>query len=981
MKKVLFKTLVATLLSACIALFWHSTASFGTANAMHRGFDALFLPSGDSIAGDTITSHLRAKRKENPFSQLSYRDSTALYLKKPSNIHTEVLYDALTGQYLITEKAGDIEYRLPGSLSLHEFIQSDLKESVDRYWRKKISQQSFERRTQIIPQFQIGGDAFNKVFGSSIVNIRPQGYVEMSMGLKSNKIENPAIPTRMQRNTTFDFNQKINVSLDGEIGDRLKMRFNYNTDATFDFENKIKLNYSGGEDDIVKSVEAGNVSMPLTGTLIRGGTNLFGVKTELQFGKLSVTTLFSQQKGETKVINTEGGAERTKFEINATNYDANRNFFLGHHFYNTYDQALAEIPILKTSVTLNKVEVWVTNKSSHFQESRNILALLDLGENGQNKQNQTIPEFGDTPGLPYPYNQLPNNNINGIYKALTTNYSDIRDIAKLNEVLKPLSVRDFIAGRDYEKIENARRLDSTEYTINKQLGYISLNMALNADEILAVAYQYTANGETFQVGEFSTDGIEAPKTLVLKLLKGTNLNPIFKNWDLMMKNIYNIRSQRISNEEFKLDVLYRNDASGTNLNYLPDGPLKEKNLLAVMNLDNLNSQLDPYPDGVFDFVDRITIDAQKGRIIFPVVQPFGSNLEKKFNGDAAAIKRYVYSSLYNNTRTVAEQDAEKNKYHLKGSYKGLSNSEISLDAINIARGSVKVMAGGRQLQEDVDFIVDYTQGRVKVINQGLLESGTPISISTESQDLFTMQRKTMLGTHLNYEISKNFNIGSTVMYLLEKPLTQKVNYGEDPIANTMLGFNGSYSASSPFITKMVNALPFINTKEESKIAVEMEWAKLFPGHSRAISKEGAVYLDDFEGTTTPMNLKSFTGWSLASTPQGNEQFPEGDLINDLAYGYNRALLSWYVIDPFMQRNTAPSYLIQQEKLDDHSVREVFQSEIFPNRQNPIGQPTNIPTLDLAFYPNERGPYNFYTYPTALSSGVAKDGSLLRPESR
>ena len=317
----------------------------------------------------------------------------------------------------------------------------------------------------------------------------------------------------------------------------------------------------------------------------------------------------------------------------------------------------------------------------------------------------------------------------------------------------------------------------------------------------------------------------------------------------------------------------------------------------------------------------------------------------------------------------------KNKYHLKGSYKGLSNSEISLDAINIARGSVKVMAGGRQLQEDVDFIVDYTQGRVKVINQGLLESGTPISISTECQDLFTMQRKTMLGTHLNYEISKNFNIGSTVMYLLEKPLTQKVNYGEDPIANTMLGFNGSYSASSPFITKMVNALPFINTKEESKIAVEMEWAKLFPGHSRAISKEGAVYLDDFEGTTTPMNLKSFTGWSLASTPQGNEQFPEGDLINDLAYGYNRALLSWYVIDPFMQRNTAPSYLIQQEKLDDHSVREVFQSEIFPNRQNPIGQPTNIPTLDLAFYPNERGPYNFDTYPTALSSGVAKDGSL------
>ena len=981
MKKILIKTFFAASLSACLALFWHSNASSGSANAMHRSFDASISRAGDSINSDTTAIHLRAKKKENPFSQLNSRDSTAMYLKKPSNIKTEVEYDPLTGQYLITEKAGTVEYRLPGSLSLHEYLQSDLKKSIDRYWRRKISQRSFEARSQIIPQFQIGGDAFNKVFGSSVVNIRPQGYVEMSLGLKSNRNENPAIPTKMQRNTTFDFNQKINVTLDGEIGDRLKMRFNYNTDATFDFENKIKLNYTGGDDEIVKNVEAGNVSMPLSGTLIRGGTNLFGVKTDLQFGKLSVTALFSQQKGETKVISTQGGAQQTKFDINATNYDANRNFFLGHHFYDTYDQALAELPILKTSVTLNKIEVWVTNKSSRFQESRNILALLDLGEKKQNMQNQTIPEFSDTPGLSYPYDELPNNNINGLYKEMTTTYSGIRDIATLNEALKPLAQRDFNAGRDYEKIENARRLDSTEYTVNRQLGYISLNMALNSDEILAVAYLYTANGATFQVGEFSTDGIEAPKTLVLKMLKGTNLNPKFRNWDLMMKNIYNIQSQRLSNEEFKMDVLYRNDASGTDLNYLPDGPLKEKNLLNVMNLDNLNSQLDPYPDGIFDFIDRVTIDAQKGRIIFPVVQPFGSNLEKKFNGNADAIKKYVYSSLYNNTKTAAEQDAERNKYRIKGSYKGLSNSEISLDAINIARGSVKVMTGGMQLQEDVDYIVDYTQGRVKIINQGLLESGTPITISTESQDLFSMQRKTMLGTHLNYEISKNFNIGSTVMYLMEKPLTQKVNYGEDPIANTMLGFNGSYSASSPFITKMVNALPFINTKEESKIAVEMEWARLFPGHSKAISKEGAVYLDDFEGTITPINLKSFVGWSLASTPQGNDQFPEGNLINDLAYGYNRARLAWYVIDPFMQRNTAPSYMVQSEMLDDHRVREVFQAELFPEKQNPIGQPTNIPTLDLAFYPEERGPYNFDTNPSAFSAGIARDGKLSKPESR
>ena len=564
---------------------------------------------------------------------------------------------------------------------------------------------------------------------------------------------------------------------------------------------------------------------------------------------------------------------------------------------------------------------------------------------------------------------------------MTTTYSGIRDFTKLTEVLSPLNSRDFVGGRDYEKIENARLLDSTEYKVNRQLGYISLNQSLNADEVLAVAYQYTANGQTYQVGEFSTDGIAAPNTLILKMLRSTNLNPKYKNWKLMMKNIYNTNGQRISAEDFKMDVLFKNDAAGTNLNYLPDGPLKEKILLQVMNLDRLNKQLDTNPDGIFDFVENITINSQRGRIIFPVIEPFGSNLERQMNGDANAIQKYVFRSLYDDTKTVAEQDAEKNKFRLQGSYKGSSTDEISLDAINISRGSVKVLAGGRQLEEDVDFIVDYTQGKVKIINQGLLESGTPISISTESEDLFSMQRKTLLGTHLNYEIKKNFNVGGTVMYLQERPLYQKVNYGEDPISNLMLGLNTSYSANSGFITKMVNALPFLNTKEESKIAIEAEWAKLFPGHSRVISKEGAAYLDDFEGAKTPINLKSFIGWSMASTPQGNEMFPEGDLVNNLSSDYNRALLSWYIIDPYMQRNTAPSYLIQEKRLDDQRVREVFQKEIFPDRETPAGQPTNIPTLDLAFYPKERGSYNYDAVPSAYSAGVERDGTLRNPETR
>ena len=981
MRRILINTAAALSLLILSTLTSTSIVVVGLERSTGCALQINQIAPPDSIRRDTLGPLPFPFVDKNAFVNSGSPDTSALYLKKPSNIQKVVDYDPITGDYLISEKIGDVNYRLPLVLSREEYLKKSLQASMDQYWRERMAQNSLDQKSQLIPQFRISGQAFNNVFGSNLVNIKPQGYVEMSLGVKSNRIENPSIPVRMQRNTTFDFNQKINVNLDGQIGDRLKMRFNYNTDATFDFENKIKLDYTGHDDDIVKKVEAGNVSMPLTGTLIRGGTNLFGVKTDLQFGKLSVSTVFSQQKGETKVINTEGGAAKSKFDINASDYDANRHFLLSHYFYESYDQALSELPVVKSSVTINKIEVWVTNKSSRFQESRNILALLDLGEKGNNKQNQTIGAFGDNTGLPYPFNTYPGNDINGLYKAMTTTYSGVRDIARLTEVLGPLSSQNFVGGRDYEKIENARLLDSTEYTINRQLGYVSLNQSLNNDEVLGVAYQYTVNGQTFQVGEFSTDGIAAPGTLILKMLKGTNLNPTFKNWQLMMKNIYNVNGQRISGEEFKMDIVYKNDAVGSNINYLPDGPLKEKILLGVMNLDHLNKQLDPYPDGIFDFLEKTTINSQRGRIIFPVIEPFGSNLERQLAGDAAAIKKYVFRSLYDNTKTVAVQDAEKNKYQLIGSYKGSSNTEISLDAINISRGSVKVMAGGRQLQEDVDFIVDYTQGKVKIINQGLLESGTPISISTESQDLFSMQQKTMLGTHLNYEFNKNFNIGGTMMYLHEKPLYQKVNYGEDPISNLMLGLNASYNTSSGLITRMVNALPFLKTTEESKIAVEAEWAKLFPGHSKVISKEGAAYIDDFEGAKTPINLKSFVGWSMASTPQNNELFPEGDLISDLASRYNSGLLSWYIIDPYMQRRTAPSYLVNDHKLDDHRVREVFQKEIFPDRETPAGQPTNIPTLDLSFYPSERGSYNYDAAPSAYSSGVDKSGLLKSPETR
>ncbi|WP_423129443.1 cell surface protein SprA [Gaoshiqia sp. Z1-71] len=974
MKTDLRYTLLFFVLSGIIAMGWSS----GPANR------SVVSESKPDSQPDTVQSNENytlpypfSDAKEYEYDQ---KDSSNLFLKKPSNIKTEVVYDPVTGEYIFYEKIGDFNYRLPKAMSLQDYVKYDFENSIRNYWRKRSNQLSMENQGGTIPRLMIEGEAFSRIFGGNTIDIRPQGYVEVSFGYQMNSTENPSIPERLRKTPSFDFDQKIQMNVAGNIGEKMKMRVNYNTEATFDYENKMNLEYTGDEDEIIKRIEAGNVSLPLNGSLITGATNLFGVKTEMQFGKLNLTTIFSQSKGETKVVETQGGAQKTSFQIRASDYDANRHFFLSHYFRDHYDEALRKLPVVLSSVTINKIEVWVTNKSGNYNEARNILALMDLGEHTSNIYNQ-VTDFRDPGGQPYPENIYPYNQANGLYQEMTTTYSDIRVVSQISRTLSPLSSSNFIGGQDFEKIEQARKLNESEYTVNLNLGYISLNSALNADEVLAVAFNYTANGQTFQVGEFSSDGVEAPQTLVLKLLKGTNLSPRLPTWKLMMKNIYNLNAYELSSDGFILDVLYQNDSTGTYVNYLPGSNLQGHILLNVLNLDNLNSQLDPGSNGVFDFIENVTVNSTTGRIIFPAVEPFGSYLRDSINNSFFANK-YTYQSLYDSTKTVAEQDAEHNKFILKGSYTGSSSSEISLGTVNLAQGSVKVTSGGIVLVENIDYTVDYTLGRVKIINQAYLESGAALQISTESEDLFSVQRKTLLGTHANYAFSDKFNLGATLLYMNERPLTQKVNYGDDPISNAIFGLDATYSTQSGFLTRLVDKLPFIETKEISTVAVEAEVAKLVVGES-SVTKS-TVYIDDFESTQTSIDLRTRQSWVTASTPQKQSLFPEADTDDDLAYGFNRAKLAWYVIDPLFLRNTSqtPAHIRQDKnQQSNHLVREVFQKEIFPDKDTEIGVPTNISVFDVAYYPEERGPYNFDSQPTAYSAGLNPDGTLRQPESR
>lgn len=952
---------------------------------------------------------------------LGLRTYTNPFIQLPENIKKQVEYDPVSKLYILTERIGDRLFSAPQYLTVEQYLRlvnSDIKREN---WRMLSNAEIAEiRQTGIIPPVQVNSRVFEKIFGGTTIDIQPRGTAELTFLGRVNKNENPLFNERQRVQGNFDFNQRIQMDLIGNIGTKMKVNMNYNTEAQFDFENQIKLDYTGGEDDIIKKIEAGNVSLPLNSTLINGTQALFGVKTQLQLGKLDIAAVFTQQKSQSREIQLNNGAQQNEYRLSGSDYEANRHYFLAKYFRDNYNRALSNPPTVLSGILITKIEVWITNKTGNTQDSRDVLAFLDLGENQPYNTAQVtggasvLPSGFTNPTFPTPSNNLLANLAVAAPNARLTNSNDVINYFQANG-----------ATDNFAKVTYARKLNEREYNYQPQLGYISLNNPLNADEVLAVSYRYTYNGVEYQVGEFSTDvnfDPNTPKVLFSKLLKNETIKTNLPTWDLMMKNIYSMGGYQISRQNFRLDIFRIDDKTGIEMPLIREGVKTElKQYIALTNLDQLNQQKEKKPDGVFDFEAEnkpftsyqapydnqngfpgstsgsglsslinntnngyVTVDPQNGRIIFPLIEPFGKDLAEKFSlpGEQALADKYTYPQLYDSTKVVAQQlFSNKNLYIIKGTYQSEITSEFSLNSINVTEGSVKVFSGTIPLQEGSDFTVDYQGGRVKLINTALLSSGQPIRITTENNELFGLQQRSLFGTRLDYHVNKKLTLGGTLMNLTEKPLTQKINYREEPISNTILGLDVNYSSPSRFLTKLVDKLPFISTKAPSSITFSGEYAKLIPGHPSAINaagdKGGSSYLDDFEAARSIVDLKSAVPWQISGTPQ---LFPEAQLTDNLAYGFNRAKVAFYNIDPvFYNRggfSTLPAGLRNDKnELSNHYVREIIEQEVFPFKQTSTGQSLILPTLDIAYYPSIRGPYNYTT------TGFSPNGSLNNPRSR
>ena len=887
---------------------------------------------------------------------------------------TEVIYDAETGQYIFMEKIGDYYVKRPIYMTADEYKAYRLKRDMIEYYKSKTSaidgkkKGSDDAKKDLLPKYYINSKFFESIFGSNEIEVNAQGSVLVKFGVLYQKTENPRLSERQRSSTSFDFDQQISASINAKVGTRLGVNINYDTQSTFDFQNLIKLEYTPTEDDIIQKIELGNVSMPLQSSLIKGAQNLFGIKTKLQFGATEITAVGAKQQSQTRSVAAQGGATVHEFELKASQYDKDRHFFLAQRFRDDYNNALVNFPLINSSVNITRIEVWITNRNNQTENVRNIVAIADLAEG--NIGNVTNPSITGFTGIG------PTNNANNLNTLIASNNGPIRSLSTINTAFASIGPN-FSQGSDYSILENARKLIlGRDFSLQPQLGYISLNRALAESEVLAVAYEYTKNGQVYTVGELSDNGIIAPANLVLKLLRPEIISTTTHTWDLMMKNVYDLRSFQMNPDGFRLEVLYQDDNTGVALNTLQSATtagISNQPLLNLLQIDRLDSSNNPEDggDGFFDYIEGITVNSQQGLVFFPKVEPFGDFLDVQLN---TADDLFVFNELYDRTQSDAQNNFQsKDKYIIKGYYKSEGQNGISLGAFNVPRGSVRVTTGGRTLVEGVDYVVDYQIGSVQIINPSLISSNAPIQASVETSNAFSTQNRTFWGIDVQHKFSENFAIGGTFLKLNEKPFTQKAQFGSEPVNNSIVGFNLTYTTEVPKLTKWTNYLPNIDTDAVSNFSIRAEAAYLLPNSPKGIELNGEAtsYLDDFESTQIPLNIDSPNSWKLASAPTDPALNFTG-AGSDLEFGQKRSRLAWYAIDRLFYGSALRPASIDDDELSRAETRRVTYDELFPSQEIDITQSNIIQTFDLAYYPKERGTYNF-------NPDIITNGEITNPE--
>ncbi len=941
---------------------------------------AVAADTSDTTLADTsfIYRYIPRFSRDRPSSSLFPRQRRPLSTKLGNYWRHNIELDSTENKYYVTESVGKLSVRYPVELPYDEYRKLRLEVGVRREFSRLADQASQRRRARqrngglgfniVVP----GGreSAFTTIFGTADIDLRVNGQANINAGFNIRKSDQQTALTGRETQVDPEFRQDLRLGIVGRIGDKMNIDVNWDTEREFDYQNQLKLHYEGYDDDIIKSIEAGNVFLQTPSTLIRGGQSLFGIKSEFQVGGIQFQTVISQQEGQSNSLSIDGGSEPEPIDIEPIDYEEKKHFFLSYYFRNRWETALAAPPLITVAdgfERITRVEVWKLQNTSAEDQLRAAISVIDLGEEPAVR----------TEANNYTATVLPDSRNDAWDEATLT--TDLIDQLGLD-------------GADFQTGDLVKLEEGLDYEFDDLLGYISLRQGMQESEALAVAFEYVANGQLFQIGEFAVDKPDSDQRLVLKLLRPTNLqqpnlagnfNPAA--WYLELRNLYRLDGRGINSTDFELQVEY--EAPGSPGSKTLPGIGRGSTLLQLLGLDRLNVDEALQPDDRFDYLEGYTIDPRRGLLIFPYLEPFGDRIANIINESVAdpdlrqeSLNKFVYSSLYDQKKDNARLDTQlRDIYRINGSYKGAVKAFYNLNAFaGVIPGSVRVTAGGAPLTENADYTVDYQGGTVSITNPAFLTAGRNIEIDYESNSLFNIQKKTLLGARAFYQYDDVLTLGTTLMRLSQKSPVDKFRLGEEPISNTIWGVDGNFKLEPRWLTRAVDALPLIQTRAPSSIRVTGEFAQLRPGHTETTAfrrsrrelqgqgrdfnsdeLSGISYVDDFEGFETTFSLRQAGAWQLTAPPDSIREFvnpPSGlpRVERDSLKTNWRSTFAWYTLNVNTLRQLLPKVRVPSEG----AISSVQIRDVFPDRDTRGELDQTLSTLDLYFDPTERGPYNY-----------------------
>lgn len=806
--------------------------------------------------------HFRYQREDVPYTSLQQKKKSKFFVEPSPTYKSRSITIDSTGKFveikdMLAGKPNKIILRVP----IEEYIAARLEVEERKKWEAlgysyqlKDSKLGLGDLMKSLTDFEIPLPSVGvlSIFGTPKISLKIGGSVQIHGAWRSETTEGVTASRLGNTKNEPDFKQQVQINVNGTIGDKLNIVADWNTERTFEYENQLKIKYTGYDDEIIQSIEAGNVSLQ-TSPLIGGSEALFGIKAQLKMGPFSLTTIASQKKGETKEVQVSGGTSETSFQKRAYEYSTNHYFIdtvyaskTGKVFYNYYGNPT---PQVNSALLVTDLQVWkslnqvTTDKSK--ERDANVYIDLDPVAVGQ----------------PYP---------ESLRETISSTVPGQTDAGRF-QLLTP----------------------DVDYILHAETGYITFKTAINEQDIIAVAYRQErgvgSSADDFIYGEFLAPGdTNTTQRLILKMVKPRNLQPGFKvAWSLMLKNIYPLGPRNIKPEGFEFDI--KREIEGQE----PASEVGTTRFLNAFGLDLLNASSNPPSDNIFDYRPGITILPETGEVIFPNLEPFSDDLPPSLDYNT-----YNFDEVYDTTKTFAANKKIKDKWILVGKSKGTSSSVYQL-GFNVVENSVKVLLNGRELSAGSDYVVDYNIGQLTIRNDAALVPGADLRITYEQNDLFQLASKTLLGARGIYEFSKKTKLGFSILNLNQQTLSDKVRIGEEPLSNTIYGVDFSTNAELPIVTKLLDNV--FSTREMSTFNLSAEYAYINPDpntkKSTILSDGGKsiAYIDDFEGAkkTIPIGV-SYTAWKDLSPPDSLE-FNPGLTKQELIF--HKAKTFWFTETP------------------------------------------------------------------------------------